>query len=92
MTQDCKRFELLLLDLAYGELPEETADDLRMHAAECQGCRDALEAVMITRKMASQLPPLELEADLDSTILDAARNAADTFSRAVQPRFVRRPG
>ncbi len=88
MTQDCKRFESSLLDLAYGELPESTAEELRMHAAECQGCREALETVMLTRKMAAQLPPLEPDADLDSAILDAARDAADTFSRAVQPQVV----
>ncbi|MCP4677059.1 MAG: tetratricopeptide repeat protein [Deltaproteobacteria bacterium] len=88
MTQDCKRFESFLLDLAYGELPEDTAEELRMHAAECQGCREALEDVMLTRKMAAQLPPLEPEVHLDSAILDAARDAADTFSRAAQPQVV----
>ncbi|MCP4606863.1 MAG: hypothetical protein GY847_41205 [Proteobacteria bacterium] len=81
MSKDCERFESSLLELAYGELSELPAEELRMHAAGCSRCRTALEEVLLTRKLAAQLPMIELGDDLDSKILDATADAASKFSR-----------
>lgn len=72
-TVNCEHFESLILDLAYGELPASEAEELRLHAAGCPGCRDALQDIMWTRKLAAQLPLLEPNTGMDAAILDAAR-------------------
>ncbi len=76
MTRDCDRFNASLLALAYGELPPDTADALRSHAAGCLKCRDALERILLTRKLAATLPVLDPGDDMDNSILAAAASAA----------------
>ncbi len=77
MSDKCKQVQDSLLELAYGELPDEEADNLRMHAAKCDGCREALEDLLLTRKLAAQLPMACFGDDLDATILGAAAEATE---------------
>jgi TolA-binding protein len=80
MTDKCKQFDSFLIDLAYGELPDSHAEELRTHAAQCATCREALDEIMIVRKMAKQLPPLEPASSLDALVLSAAAEAADQYA------------
>ncbi len=81
MTDECKQFDSLLMDLAYGELPEHRAEELRNHAEQCATCRAALDEVMLVRKMSTQLPPLEPTESMDAIILHQATEAADQFAK-----------
>ncbi|MHC4224845.1 MAG: zf-HC2 domain-containing protein [Planctomycetota bacterium] len=78
MKPDCDRFQELMLDLAYDEVDDVLADELREHAAGCAGCRQELEAIQLTRKLASQLPTPEPPLARDVEILELA---ADTAAR-----------
>jgi TolA-binding protein len=79
MNTACDKFDTALLDLVYGELPDDQAEALRQHAAACPRCREALEQFKLVRKMAGELPPLEPTADLDEQVLRAA-------AAAIEPR------
>ena len=72
MTSGCDKFQELMLDLAYDEVDAERADQLREHAAECAGCREELESILLTRKLAAQLPEPEPPAVRDAQILELA--------------------
>jgi TolA-binding protein len=76
MTVSCTQFEDLLLDLAYGELDDETSDRLRTHAAGCPSCRSSLEEIMITRKLVSGPSTPEPGSAMDAVVLEAAVAAA----------------
>jgi TolA-binding protein len=78
MTEDCKRFESSLLELAYGEIDEPLADELRMHAAGCQGCSRALDEIMLTRKLASA-------SEFAASDAGWARTKAEPFQAVERP-------
>ncbi len=82
MTVSCEQFEALLLDLAYGELEAERADELRTHAAGCPACRESLGGILLTRKLVSDPFPLEPEPSLDVSVLSAAGAFAEAMSAA----------
>jgi len=100
MKRACETFREALLDLAYDEVPGEEAARLREHAASCAECREALESILLTRKLAGQLPLPEPEGISDESILRAAAEAAedlslgsigdDAFERTADPAAARR--
>ncbi len=94
MSEECTRFESSLLELAYDELPPAVAEELRLHAAGCSRCREALEEVMLTRRLAARLAPEEIGDEIDGAILEAANEAAEVFSSstaAAEPSIERSP-
>ncbi|MBW2276976.1 MAG: zf-HC2 domain-containing protein [Deltaproteobacteria bacterium] len=89
MTSGCDKFKELMLDLAYDEVDAERADQLREHAAECAGCREELESILLTRKLAAQLPEPEPPTARDAQILELAAEAASKHAEIHHPdRFV----
>jgi TolA-binding protein len=80
MTRDCDRFQELMLDLAYEEIDPDLADQLREHASACDGCREELASILLTRKLAAQLPDPEPPIERDAAILEIAADAAARFS------------
>jgi TolA-binding protein len=92
MSCDCREFQELLLDLAYGELGGADAARLEDHAAACGSCREELDAVRITRKLAAQLPAeVPMPSLEDAVLAEAAREAVrDRSSR--QAIAAREPG
>jgi len=77
----------LVLDLAYGELPEREARRLRAHLEACADCRSELERIEGTRRLMSALPLEQAPERGERILLAAAREAA---GRA-RPRW-RMPG
>ena len=73
----CRRFSDQLLELAYGELGDAEADRLRRHAAECEACRSSLEEILLTRKLAAQLPRPDYDPSGDERILELAARTAE---------------
>jgi TolA-binding protein len=76
MKPECNRFEQLMLDLAYDEVDDGLAEELREHAAGCARCRQELESIQLTRKLASQLPTPEPPLERDVEILELAADIA----------------
>ncbi|MFO8073667.1 MAG: tetratricopeptide repeat protein [Polyangia bacterium] len=76
-ADDCERFSDQLLELAYGELDDAEADRLRRHAADCEACRSSLEEILLTRKLAAQLPRPDYDPSGDERILELAARTAD---------------
>lgn len=83
MKRECDGFKELMLDLAYDEVDAELAEQLREHAAECASCREELQAILLTRKLAAQLPEPEPPLERDAEILDLAAEAAARHARSV---------
>ena len=75
--------QLLLLDLAYGELSPDEAREVERHAAGCGSCAGQLEGLLATRRLAAQLADEPVPARGRAELLAAAR-------RAVAPAPVRR--
>ncbi|MCP4196036.1 MAG: tetratricopeptide repeat protein [Proteobacteria bacterium] len=88
MTNTCKQFDSFLIDLAYGELSDSHAEELKTHAAQCSTCRKALDEIMLVRKMAQQLPPLEPASSMDALVFNAAADGADQYSKQESSRSV----
>jgi len=92
MSCDCREFSELLLDLAYGELGQADASRLEAHAATCAPCRLELEGVLVTRKLAAQLPGEAPDPILSEAILaEALRESGHAGSR-IAPIAEREPG
>jgi len=85
MTSGCDSFQELMLDLAYDELEADRADRLREHAAGCAGCRAELESILLTRKLAAQLPEPEPPTTHDAEILALAVEAASRHAGSSHP-------
>ena len=66
----------LVLDLAYGELPEREARRLRAHLETCADCRAELERIEGTRRLMSALPLEAAPERGERILLAAAREAA----------------
>jgi TolA-binding protein len=80
MTHECEIMKEAVIDLAYDELSEDKAEQLRMHAADCTKCRNILEQILLTRKMAAQLPPIDPGNSIDNAVLEIARSATSRQS------------
>jgi TolA-binding protein len=76
MSDACRDFDSLLLDLAYGELDDGTRARLEAHAASCAACAASLEAVTLTRRMCAQIETPAPPDTFDAAILEAASRAA----------------
>ena len=88
MTSGCDKFQELMLDLAYDEVDAERADQLREHAAECAGCREELESILLTRKLAAQLPEPEPPTARDAQILELAAETASKHAKLYDPEIL----
>ena len=67
---NCDRFEALVLEELYGELPAKASAQVGCHAAECASCGALLRGLRATRVLAS--PPLdEPPAGLEGRVIDA---------------------
>ena len=80
MSRGCDRYDDRLLDLVYGELDDAEAERVRDHAAGCAACREALESLLLTRRLAARMPEPELEGVDAEPLLAAARSAAAEWS------------
>jgi TolA-binding protein len=87
MTSRCDEFVESVLDLAYGEIDSPAAERLREHAAGCSACRETLERLLLTRRLAAQLPPIEAWNAGREELFGMARRAAAGFAadRAARP-------
>lgn len=75
MSCDCREFSELILDLAYDELGEADASRLLGHAASCPACRAELDRILLTRKIAAQLPAEAPAPSLREAVIALAREA-----------------
>ncbi|MDD5307485.1 MAG: zf-HC2 domain-containing protein [Deltaproteobacteria bacterium] len=95
MSDACREFDSLLLDLAYGELDDGTRTRLEAHAASCAACAAALDAIVLTRKLSAQIETPAPPDAFDAAILEAARLAtashAGAHGQAEPVRVARRP-
>ena len=80
MSGGCEKFGDLLLDLAYGELDDERAAEVREHALACPACKAELESLLLTRKLAAGIPDEEPPAGWEAPVLDLAAAAAVSFA------------
>lgn len=71
MMISCTEFENALIELAYNEVADDYAELLRDHAANCQHCRKSLEDMLLTRRLAGQLPSLSYDEPMNSKIIEA---------------------
>jgi TolA-binding protein len=87
MSRRCEEFNESVVDLLYGEISGSEADDLREHAAGCPACRETLEGLLLTRRLAAELPPVEAPEAGREQLLEMARRAAAGFAanRASRP-------
>jgi len=81
MTGECSRFNDLLMDLAYDELGEADAAEMRAHAVGCPDCREALESILLTRRLAARIPAAEAPAGWEAAVLELAAEAAVDHAR-----------
>lgn len=80
MIGECSKFRDLLMELAYDELDETSATEVREHAVTCAACRGELESLLLTRKLAATLPEEPVVSGWEQTILDLAADAATGFA------------
>jgi hypothetical protein len=81
----------------YGELPDERVHRLEQHLAQCERCRQEMEAVAALQKAMSALPPVEPSPSLLARTRLRLDEALDTlpqggFLRRVSQRFRRGVG
>jgi len=75
---DCEQFELIVVDVLYGELPEAEAAAARRHIEHCDRCAAILSSLRSARKAASmplEEPPGDLEASLVAEAKSAQKHA-----------------
>jgi hypothetical protein len=71
---DCERFDEVVVDVLYGEVPEAEASAARQHLGRCERCAAVLANLREARKLVA-LPMEEPPEQLDEVVLEAARRA-----------------
>lgn len=74
---DCEKFEPLLLDELYGELPELTSASVRRHVSGCARCASILNGMRRTQELVetADLPSSDLPEGFEERILAHVREA-----------------
>lgn len=94
---NCELAQELIVLSVYGELPDDRAHQLEQHLAQCEGCRQEMEAVSALHKAMAAAPVVEPSASLLARTrlrLDEALDSmpqAGFFRRVIQ-RFRRGVG
>lgn len=71
---DCEQFELIVMDLLYGDLAESEAAAARRHIEQCDRCSSILSSLRAARK-GSAMPLEEPPADLEAKLVTEAKAA-----------------
>lgn len=71
---DCEQFDLIVIDLLYGELSEADAADARRHKEGCDRCAAAFSSLRNARRSVV-LPLQEAPEGIEQRALEAARRA-----------------
>lgn len=71
---DCEQFELIVVDLMYGDLAESEAAAARRHIEQCDRCSAILSSLRAARK-GSAMPLEEPPADLEAKLVAEAKAA-----------------
>ena len=89
MTTGCGKFDDAILDLVYGELDDTEAEALRIHAADCPACAEAVAELSALRRLSAHAVSVEPPQALDASILAAARASTAGESAPAETPVVR---
>lgn len=82
---DCEACTDRLVELLYGELPDEDADETRAHLHGCESCADAFARIEMGRGFAALMPLEAPPASVLDGVLAAARDKAAERAPAPEP-------
>jgi hypothetical protein len=86
---DCRNCQPTLIDLLYGELATDAAEQAHAHLKQCANCRSAYDKLAKGRQFAQQVPLLEPPQAVGARLLQLAEQHAR--AAAAQTQQARKP-